>query len=1000
MQGMQQSKLLASLKSESVWFKTKLVSQFLTLSFLLTQPFYLSYLHAAPVGGEVVGGTGSISQIDLTTTINQTSQNLAVDWQSFDVSTNERVQFIQPNTSSIALNRILGNNGTTIQGQIDANGQVILVNPNGIFFTSTSTINVGGLIASSLDMSPSDFMNGNYIFNEVLGIDGAVVNSGLITASLGGNVALIGKQVKNDGLISANLGSVVLAGGKQSVLTFDDQGLIGVKVSKEILQEELGVEEAVINSGEINVAGGRVLLTASTSKDVFSQVVNSGALDKATSVVVNEDGTFTLGGGADVLNTGSIDVSSKTNDKNTARIVLLGENITSSGNLKADVENGKAGEIEIHANNKTLLTKNSITSAKALSSGQGGLIKILGDKVGLFDNAQVNVSGANGGGTVLIGGDQEGNNTKVRNANFIYLGENTSVKANASDNGNGGTVIAFAMDSARIHGQLFARGGLNGGDGGFIETSGLRGFEITSVPNASAYVGVNGTWLIDPYNILISSSSTRRVNDDDPTFSYFDAIASGARVDVADIITGLKNGDVIIRTTRTDGDLDEGTETGNITFEAHLDYNGVGSSSTLTLEADNDINTNERNIIDGDVDDGDDLLNIVFNADSDSNGTGNIIISNSRIYTNGGLFTATGIDFTLTGSGLDFIKTTDESDSTSYGDVNLFMSGDVLIGADTGIISNGGAVNIGYIDTADATNNIIPTSFTSSGYTNTSGGDDHAGGNISVTTSGVISITDTAQLIADGGSASDNTTGQKGGDISLTAGDAITISSTTNNISSIGSDGNKSRRGSEKLGGDGGSVTITTSSGDINISSSIVTQGGSADGTSGNLATGGTGGKVDVSATNGTVSVAGIDTSGGKGDTDGYDGNGGDAGQIILSSNSTVTLNDNLNALGGVAGSNSGIIGSGNSITINGNTIINKSLSIGLIVNISITATLIPSLAKISLASKASFNMIPVATIVASLPSFKTIPLPISKVEVSSYNCVIVLRVILMYCKP
>ena len=205
---------------------------------------------------------------------------------------------VQPNSSSIALNRILGNNGSTIQGQINANGQVILVNPNGVYFTSTASINVGGLIASSLDMTPADFMNGNYIFNEVLGTDGAVINSGIINASLGGNsstggnVALIGKQVKNEGLISANLGSVILAAGKQSVLTFDNAGLIGVQVTKEVLQEELGLEEAVINSGKINATGGRILLTASTSQDVFSQAVNSGSLNQAISVVINEDGSF------------------------------------------------------------------------------------------------------------------------------------------------------------------------------------------------------------------------------------------------------------------------------------------------------------------------------------------------------------------------------------------------------------------------------------------------------------------------------------------------------------------------------------------------------------------------------------------------------------------------------------------------------------------------------------------------------------------------------------
>jgi len=116
MQGTQSPHSHASLKKETVWFKTKLISQFLSISFLLTQPFYLSYLHAAPVGGAVVGGTGTISQSDLTTTINQASQNLAVNWDSFNVNTNEQVNFVQPTPSSIALNRIVGNNGSVIQG--------------------------------------------------------------------------------------------------------------------------------------------------------------------------------------------------------------------------------------------------------------------------------------------------------------------------------------------------------------------------------------------------------------------------------------------------------------------------------------------------------------------------------------------------------------------------------------------------------------------------------------------------------------------------------------------------------------------------------------------------------------------------------------------------------------------------------------------------------------------------------------------------------------------
>jgi len=333
---------------------------------------------AGPTGGQVVGGAGSINQSGANTTINQTSQNMAIDWQSYNVNVNERVQYIQPNSSSISLNRILSQSGSTIAGRIDANGQVILVNPNGIFFTPTSIINVGGIIASGLDIQPNDFMNGHYIFDEVLGTDGTVINSGMINASLGGNAALIGKQVENNGLIVANLGSVSLAAGKQAVLTFDQGGLLGVRVSKKILQDELGVDPAVINSGDIQAAGGRVLLTASTSQDVFSQAVNTGGLDQATSVVVHEDGSFTLGGGADVINTGSIDTSTTGNNQNIGRIVLLGKNVSSSGELLANAAKGNGGNIELHAQNTTLLTENSLTSARSETKGQGGVVKVLG----------------------------------------------------------------------------------------------------------------------------------------------------------------------------------------------------------------------------------------------------------------------------------------------------------------------------------------------------------------------------------------------------------------------------------------------------------------------------------------------------------------------------------------------------------------------------------------------------------------------------------------------
>lgn len=113
--------------------------------------FFAAGATAAPTGGTVVGGSAAIEQSGLDTTITQETDRLAVDWASFNVATNERVAFVQPSDSAIALNRILDMNGSQILGRIDANGQVILMNPNGIFFGADATVNVGSLVATGLD---------------------------------------------------------------------------------------------------------------------------------------------------------------------------------------------------------------------------------------------------------------------------------------------------------------------------------------------------------------------------------------------------------------------------------------------------------------------------------------------------------------------------------------------------------------------------------------------------------------------------------------------------------------------------------------------------------------------------------------------------------------------------------------------------------------------------------------------------------------------------------
>ncbi|MBI3560399.1 MAG: filamentous hemagglutinin N-terminal domain-containing protein [Gammaproteobacteria bacterium] len=633
-------------------FKKRLISaavQAVCYSMLLA-----SSVQAGPSGGQVVGGTGAITQTGTNTTVNQTTQNMAINWQSYNVNSNERVQYVQPNTSSISLNRILSNNGSTIAGRIDANGQVILVNPNGVFFTATAVINVGGIIASGLDIKPSDFMNGNYIFNEVLGTPGTVSNAGLINASLGGlvpdrgNVALLGKQVENTGVIVANLGTVNLAAGKEAVLTFDNQGLLGVRVTKEVLQSDLGVDPAVLNSGSIQAEGGKVLLTASVSQNVFSQAVNTAGIQPATSVVVNADGTYTLGGGADVVNSGTVNVSTTSPDQNVGRIVLLGDNVTSRGTLQADAANGNGGEIELHSSTMTLLTQNSVTSARSQSQGTGGIVKVLGDKVGLFDHSTVDVSGANGGGQALIGGDYQGKNAAIKNASRTYVSAGSVIYADALEQGNGGKIIHWSNDYTWFYGQAFARGGNVSGNGGFVEISG-KGLSFNGGVNTSAQNGRVGMMLFDPTDIVI-----HRGNGGQPQDGNLPSILAAAG---GNNTFDISQGALEALSSTTDIKLEA---TNNITINTLGSTNGgVYTPATLALQTATG-------------------HSVTFTADADKSGAGRFSMNAAdSIQTEGGSVTISGVRVTTGG-----INTTGVSGNQTGGNITVTTStGNIRVGA-------------------------------------------------------------------------------------------------------------------------------------------------------------------------------------------------------------------------------------------------------------------------------------------------------------------------------
>ena len=647
---------------------------------------------AGPEGGVVTGGGGSINRSENLTTINQNTDLMSIDWQSYNVGIDERVHYIQPDQHSVSLNNILSNNGSVIQGRIDANGHVILVNPNGVFFTETSTINAGGIIASGLSIDSSDFLNGDFTFNALEDTDGMVINAGIINAAMGGNVALIGQQVENSGFISANLGRVNLAAGNEAVVTFDNEGLLGVKITESVLQEDIGVDPAILNSGEITAQDGQILISASASKDIFSGAVNSGSMNHATSVVVNDDGSFALSAGGNVVNSGTLDVSGETGGE----LVVLGENVTSSGAMLANSSGSKdvAGSIEVHSVTTTELIDGSVTEANSMGTGTGGDIKLLGQNVGLIDEAIVTANGVNGGGQVLIGGDESGWNDQVRNAEFIFLDQESSVSVDAEEYGNGGRLIAFAEDTARFYGELTARGGSESGLGGFIETSGLRGFDIRTTPIVDAADG-GGQWLIDPHDITISGTTGdlddfNLVGDNPRTYTS----DGGNDVVSIDELEGFLDGNATNPTGRTVTIRTGagGTGEGNIRWDASAELTLGGSGAingTLILEAVNDITFDGSNDDDNTITvPGNDQLNLSLIAGNNIN-----FNTDTEIFLGGGNFYAESMNFTsgdTGGTGSEVVINTEGGDAVIFatGAVNLFDS----------FITSGGDFNIGGID--------------------------------------------------------------------------------------------------------------------------------------------------------------------------------------------------------------------------------------------------------------------------------------------------------------
>ncbi|MBI4970590.1 MAG: filamentous hemagglutinin N-terminal domain-containing protein [Candidatus Omnitrophica bacterium] len=314
---------------------------------------------ALPTGEQVEDGSASFERPNEATLNVTTSDKVIIRWNSFDIASHETVNFYQPSATSAALNRIMSGSLTTISGNLNANGTIILVNPAGIQMSPMANIHVGSLIASALNISNADFNSGNYHFMKEADLPpGVIINQGQITVAEEGMVGLFGGKVTNEGKIVAEKGSILLASGNKMTLSFGAFGrssLVSVTVEEGVdLDPSPSLDgspsSGVLNRGELSACGGHVVLTAKQVNDVFDLLVNQEGVIKANSAIEHDGIIELIAINGKLRHTGQTLANGTTQNPNAGTVSVQGREIEMSGTVKAEsASGGTQGAISILA---------------------------------------------------------------------------------------------------------------------------------------------------------------------------------------------------------------------------------------------------------------------------------------------------------------------------------------------------------------------------------------------------------------------------------------------------------------------------------------------------------------------------------------------------------------------------------------------------------------------------------------------------------------------------
>ncbi|WP_033925607.1 MBG domain-containing protein [Sphingomonas sp. 35-24ZXX] len=453
---------------------------------------------ANPSGGTVVAGSASINgQGTDRVRIDQSSDRVVINWDNFSINLGQGVDFRQPNARSIALNRVTGPEISQIMGELTANGQIYLINGNGIVFGKDAKVDVASLVASSADIANEAFMGGGALRFGTPGRAGAkVINHGTITVRDAGIAAFVAPQVANDGIITAQMGRIAFGGAQAFTLDLHGDNLIRFQVGDAVKQiDDKGALVAI--DGVVDARGGSLQITASAARDLVNQSVRIGT-PQASAMQVGADGkvslvaakvTIAAPGEVQVGKNVAMDLSSGTNaavaaarsakDGNSSNIGWVGSLDGDAGSApgQAMATNGTGGTLSINAARTILDGTINLDGSKT-----GGTAHITGSDFLSFGSI-LSASGAEAGGKIKL--DAGGFSLAGRITVNAGLGKGGSVDIHttrrAIDTGDafidasglhGGT-IRYTSDQQIISSGKFRASGSHG-FGGNIDVSAPR----------------------------------------------------------------------------------------------------------------------------------------------------------------------------------------------------------------------------------------------------------------------------------------------------------------------------------------------------------------------------------------------------------------------------------------------------------------------------------------------------------------------------------------------